>query len=204
MLEKVWDEKALVSEVNRLEALLSPFVDSSANFKANVESVRRFIKTRRAELTPELEGAVPTLNSKPLELAKRRIVGSFTGKFSTANGIRRPAGELSGTLWDQPITFRETSFDIQTADEEERIILQFVAVTATGQQHFIYLGIDSDSVTTGKPIAIDNTRIQGTFGFEGRYVGMLRGSMVLSKASKTGGELAGEFAVDVFSKQPKP
>ena len=33
---------------------------------------------------------------------------------------------------------------------------------------------------------------------------MLRGSLLLSKASKTGGEMAGEFSVDVFSKQPKP
>jgi hypothetical protein len=205
MLEKVWDEKALLSEVNRVEALLSPFVQSeSANFKANVESVRRFIKSRRTELNPELEGPVPTLNSKPLELATRRVVGRFTGKFSTAAGLRQASAELSGTLWDQPLTFRETAFDLQTASGEEGIFFQIVAVTEGGQRHFIYLGIDPDSVTTAKPIPIDNTRIQGTFGSDGRYVGMLRGSLVLSKASKTGGEMAGEFTVDVFSKQPKP
>ena len=86
----------------------------------------RFIRSRRAELTPELNGPVPILKSKPLELAKRRIVGRFTGKFSTAKGFRQTSAELSGTLWDRSLAFRETSFDIQTS-EEDGIILQFVA-----------------------------------------------------------------------------
>ena len=82
--------------------------------------------------------------------------------------------------------------------------MQLVVTTDSGRQHYIIMGIDPDSVTTGKPIPIDNTRIQGTFGSDGRYIGILRGSLTLSKASKTGGEMAGEFTVDVFSKRPKP
>jgi hypothetical protein len=197
MLETVWDEKALLKEVQRLEALLSPH-SSGSNFKPYLESVRRFIQSRRSELVPELDGPVPALKSKPLELAKRRIVGRFTGRFSKGKA------ELSGTLWDQKRAFRETSYDIQSADEEEGIIMQFVGTTQNGQQHYIFLAIDPDSIATGKPIAIDNTRIQGTFGSDGRYLGILRGSLTLSKASKTGGEMAGEFTVDVFSKRPKP
>ena len=209
LFETVWDEKALIGEVNRLESLLSPFLASqSADFKANLESVRRFIKSRRAELAPELDGPPPTLRSKPLQLAKRRIVGRFTGKFSTANGVRQASAELSGTLWDQPLTFREISMNVHipqapTADSEDRIMVNFVAPTESdGNQYVIYLAIDPDSYATGKPIAIDNTRIQGMFASQNRYIGMLRGSLLLTKA--TNAEIAGEFTVDIFSKLPKP
>ena len=199
MLERVWDEKALVREVSRVETLLLPHLESQReNFKSSVENVRRFMQGRRSELTPELDGPVPVLKSKPLELAKRRIVGRFTGSFAKGKA------EVSGTLWDEKVTFRETLFDIQAGDEEEGIIMQFVATTDTGRQHYIILGIDPDSISTGKPIAIDNTRIQGTFGSDGRYIGMLRGSLTLSKASKTGREMEGAFTVEVFSKRPKP
>jgi hypothetical protein len=82
--------------------------------------------------------------------------------------------------------------------------MQIGTVTDSGQQHYIFLAIDPDSIGIGRPIPIDNTRIQGSFGSDGRYIGILRGSLTLSKASKTGGEMAGEFTVDVFSKRPKP
>ena len=210
LLQTAWNETVILREANRLEALLSPFlVAQSAEFKANVEGVRRFIKTRRAELTPELDGPVPALKSKPLEFAKRRNVGRFTGKFSAVTGNRqsRASVELSGKLWDQPLTFRDTALNVhippgQTNDSDDRIILNIAAPTESGgNQYVLYLAIDPDSYATGKPIPIDNTHIQGMFASQERYLGMLRGSLLLNKATDT--EIAGEFTVDLFSKLPK-
>ena len=212
LLQTAWNEKALLAEVDRLEALLTPALPSSSSFNANLQSVRRFIKNRRAELTLELGGPVPTLKSKPLELAKRRIVGRFTGKFSTTGRNRQNnTAELSGTLWDQPLAFREISMDLQippptepSSDGDARIEMQFAATTDTGTRYFIYLAIDPDSYATGQPIPIDNTRIQGMFASE-RYIGMLRGTLTLTHASKTPtGQTAGHFTIEVFSKLPKP
>ena len=207
LLQSAWNEKALLAEVDRLEALLTPALPSSAGFKANLQSVRRFIKNRRAELAPELDGPAPVLKSKPLELAKRRIVGRFTGKFSTT-GNRQNTAELSGTLWDQPLTIRDVSMDLQipprtepSSDDDARIMMQFALTTDTGSQYYLYLAIDPDSYATGKPIPIDNTRIQGMFASQERHIGMLRGSLTLTEASKTP---AGHFTAEVFSKQPKP
>lgn len=204
VLSSAWDEKALLREIDRLERLLAPHLSAQReNVTANVASVRRFVTSRRSELEPELFGPAPTLKSKPLELAKRRNVGQFTVTFGL-NEEGKVSTQCSGTLWDQPISFTDVSLDVQIDESEERRILQFMASTAKNELYVISLAIDPDSYMAGKSIPIDNTHIQGMFGTGERYVGMLRGSLLLTKASKTSNEVAGEFTVDVFSKLPKP
>lgn len=203
VLSSAWDEKALLREIDRLEKMLTPHLTAQHDIKANVASVRRFVSSRRADLEPELFGPAPALKSKPLELAKRRNVGRFTGSF----GLHEDGNvsvQCSGTLWDQPLSFSDVSLSFQIDESEERRILQFMGSTAKNEVYVISLAIDPDSYMAGKPIPIDNTHIQGMFGTGERYVGMLRGSLLLSKASKTSNEVAGEFTVDVFSKLPKP
>ena len=216
IMDHAWNEAALVREVARLEALLSPVVGpGSAEFKGYIEEVRRFIKARRAEISPELNGPVPALKSRPLELAKRRNVGRFSGKFSTTlpnNAARQPANsvELSGKLWDQQITFRDISLQAQVpqganADSDERIMIFLSGSTqANGKQYAIYFQVDPESYAPGTPIPIDHTHVIGWFSTPERMIGMIRGSLLLTKAGKTpGSEIAGEFTAEVFSKLPK-
>jgi hypothetical protein len=223
ILKTAWNEEVLLREVKRLEALLAPFLRApAAQFHGNVEEVRRFIQTRRDELTPELNGPAPILKSRPLELAKRRNVGAFAGKFSVklANGRPVPPSKtstnsitLTGTLWDEPLTFREVILETQMQSNVEsddpssdnRIFIGFIATTAGAQQYVLYLGIDPDSYVTGRPIPINNTHIMGFCGTRERNLGMLRGSLLLTAAPKTGnGQLSGEFTADLFTKHPKP
>ena len=213
ILEKAWNEDALLREVNRLEALLAPLAGSqAADFRGNIEYVRSFIRARRAEITPELDGPVPPLKSRPLEFAKRRNVGHFSGRFqadlSNGNASRESAGSvsLSGTLWDEKLVFRDVIVRTQLPDarSEERILIMFQGAASGNRRYVLYFAIDPESYTTGKAIAVDNTRIMGTFGSQERSIGMLRGSLQLTKAGKApNGEIAGEFSVDVFSKLPK-
>lgn len=216
LLKSAWDEDALLREVNRLETLLSPVLGpQAAQFKGNIDEVRRFIKSRRAEVSPDLQGPVPSLKSKPLELARRRNVGHFTGRFSTAlngnvgRGVANSA-ELSGTLWEQQLTFRDLSLQTYVpqdanADSDDRVVIVLSGAAQPGnKQYVVYLQVDPESYATGKAIPIDHTHVIGWFHSQERMIGMLRGSLQLTKASKTpGGEIAGEFAIDIFSKLPK-
>jgi hypothetical protein len=216
LLKSAWNEDALLREVKRLETLLAPSLGTqTAEFKGNVEEVRRFIKSRRAEISPELDGPIPALKSKPLELARRRNVGHLEGRFSTVlNGNRAratvDAAALSGTLWDEQLTFREITLQTHVPPEgnvqsDDRIVI-VVSGSAQpgGKQYVVYLQVDPESYATGKRIPIDHTRIIGWFHSQERMIGMLRGSLLLSKAGKTpGGEVAGEFTIDIFSKLPR-
>lgn len=216
LMKSAWNEDALLREVKRLETLLAPSLGSqTAEFRGNVEEVRRFIKGRRAEISPELEGPIPALKSKPLELARRRNVGHLEGRFSTVLNGNRARGTvdtaaLSGTLWDEQLTFREITVQTHVppegnVDSDDRIVI-VVSGSAQpgGKQYVVYLQVDPESYATGKAIPIDHTRIIGWFHSQDRMIGMLRGSLLLSKAGKTpGSEIAGEFSIDIFSKLPK-
>lgn len=214
LLKSAWNEEALLREANRLEALLAPSVGpQAAEFRENVEEVRRFIKSRRAEIGPELNGPIPPLKSKPLELARRRNVGHFTGRFSTtlnANGRAPDSAELSGALWDQELSFRDLTLQTHippdaNADSDDRVVIVVSGTARPGnKQYVVYLQVDPESYVTGKPIPIDHTRVIGWFHSQERMIGMLRGSLLLTKASKTpGGEISGQFTIDIFSKLPK-
>jgi spore coat protein CotH len=220
VLEDAWNEEVLLREVDRLERLLMPVADVQAEeFKGSLEQVRGFIKGRRAELASELDGPAPALKSTPLELAKRRNVGQFHGRFAIkagndTGGSELKQGELSGKLWDNPITFGRTFYRGQVPDagSESPVVIM---ITGFGEgsdtQYMMYLAIDPDSYVAGRAIRIDNTRIFGMLGMtEGKgqnmkRIGMLRGTLQLTKAGKANGEeIAGEFNADVFSKLPKP
>ena len=217
LLKSAWNEELLLREVKRLETLLVPSLGpQAAQFRGYVEKVRRFIKSRRAELSPELEGPLPTLKSRPLELAKRRNVGHFTGRFSTTlnadlSGGAANSAELSGTLWDQQLTFRDLALQIYVppngnADSDDRVMIVLSGSAQPGnKQYAVFLQVDPESYAIGNPIPIDHTHVIGWFHSQERMIGMLRGSLLLNKASKTpGGEIAGEFTIDIFSKLPKP
>ena len=223
VLEQAWKEEPLLQEVNRLEALLAPYLGPQAeDFKSSIASVRRFIAGRRAELSPELDGPVAELKSKPLELAKRRNVGHFAGSFTTVWGTVNPSklsgpgqATLSGKLWERELTFQKAT--VQTGgrgsdSSEERPMIALTGTTATYEkQYVVYFSIDPESFEAGIPIPIDNTHIFGGLmemdskGQSSKMIGMLRGSLLLKSASRDAqGKVEGEFKANVFSKLPKP
>jgi hypothetical protein len=226
VLKSAWNEKCLVAEVNRLEALLSPHLAShTQEVKLAIDKVRQFIKSRRLELEPELDGPAPELKSKPLDLAKRRNIGHFEGVFSTVgdNSYSEPSAtngsgeaKVKGKLWDQDIAPRKVhvqagGFGGSASSDQPPVLTFTLEPGANGKRYALYLSIDPESLETGVPIPIDNTHIFGGFietnpeGQGSKIVGMLRGRLLLRTASREPkGRIEGEFRTDVFSKLPKP
>lgn len=70
ILKEHWDEKKLLAETDRIEALLDPYIRESSRqrgFYRSLDSVRQFIRTRREEILDEVADGMPiwTKGSEP-------------------------------------------------------------------------------------------------------------------------------------------
>ena len=70
ILKEHWDEKKLLAETDRIEALLDPYIreySRQRGFYRSLDSVRQFIRTRREEILDEVADGMPiwTKGSEP-------------------------------------------------------------------------------------------------------------------------------------------
>ena len=56
LLDEHWDEVALIAETERIERMLAPHLCTSQEFQVDYESLREFIRTRRAVVEAEIAG----------------------------------------------------------------------------------------------------------------------------------------------------
>lgn len=105
LLDRAWDEDALLAEVDRIEELLGAHVVvDPAAFAADLERIREFVRGRRAaveadvERDPEWPGA---LRESPCLRQVGTATGTFTsdfGPFPAANPFTAGTGTLEVTL----------------------------------------------------------------------------------------------------------
>lgn len=105
VLDAVWDESALLAEVDRMAAL----VGDAANPRA-LSSLRSFIATRRADIEREL--AAPdtpwTLGERQLRACRPEMITDVRGTFATTWGgpeVVNEYGALELSLSGQPQSF---------------------------------------------------------------------------------------------------
>jgi hypothetical protein len=106
LLDNVWDETALIAEVDRMAALIGPQADA-----ASLEQVRDVIRGRRAAIESELAGGPPPWTAPLREAPCFVPIGDLQGTFSTTWGtIGAPdpfaagTGTMTGTLDGSPLT----------------------------------------------------------------------------------------------------
>lgn len=100
LLQTAWDEAGLLAEAGRLEALIRSRVHvSPSHFRTGLGKVRSFIRNRRADLQPELDGPAPAWD---IPLKKRPCLdkaGTLSAVFDTTWRKGRPANPLTnGTV----------------------------------------------------------------------------------------------------------
>jgi hypothetical protein len=96
LLATAWDEAALGAEIDRVAALIAPYVDP-ATHPGDVAQVRGFVDGRRAALEAEL-AAGPAPYDQPLRGAFCMAeIGRVTGTFSTTWGTAGGDPWASGT-----------------------------------------------------------------------------------------------------------
>ena len=96
LLKENWDEDALLAETRRLEKLLLPHVSpAQSDFPEEVEELRKFISTRRADLVSEISDEMPLWSEIPDPPA---IIPSFFNNETTSDSIWNAAmqGDIPG------------------------------------------------------------------------------------------------------------
>jgi ankyrin repeat protein len=65
LLDKHWDEEALLAEVNRAQAMIEPHLTPAQKRALPRGEIRRFIPSRRADILKEISGDMPLWSSAP-------------------------------------------------------------------------------------------------------------------------------------------
>jgi spore coat protein CotH len=114
LLDTVWDETAILAEIDRMEQLITPLADpgGTKGLAAEIEEVRDFVRTRRAALLAELDAAPPAWTWPLPQPPCFEVLGDWSGTFSTTFGtLNSPTpfsagtGTLIGSIRGVPRTF---------------------------------------------------------------------------------------------------
>jgi hypothetical protein len=106
LLATAWDEHAMLAEIDRMAALITPIADpdGSANLAARLDEVRAFVRERRAAIEAELDAGPPDWTAPLRDLPCAEHIGSVSGNFDTTFGttgsdaFATGTGTLGGTI----------------------------------------------------------------------------------------------------------
>ena len=162
-LQELWHESDLLAEIDRMDALISPFVtDDLQGFAAQVRAVRSFVSTRRGQLEAEL-------NSQPEWDRPLRdpwcipVLGTLSGSFQTTwatidteDVFTTGPGTLDLALDTLPPDVMEVASAAGYDPDSGTPVVRLVARTSATQIHVVQVAIpDPAMLTPGASIAID-------------------------------------------------
>ena len=120
VLDEIWDESALLAEVDRMEALLSSEVDISERLES-IDGIRYYISARRAHL----EGQLPM---EPMELLPTyciQEVGTLSAEFETtwdtmeSRDLTQVGSSEMDLVWGgNPVPFERSGAGAGPSDED--------------------------------------------------------------------------------------
>lgn len=215
VLDEVWDEDAMFSDLDRLEILANDHVHPrQRGFQTALNQVRRFIRNRRAEIGAETRDgpiAVERRARRPMHtVAVGKITGSFSTRWNGSNGnpvAQRNGSRVEGKLNRGSFTLGHLSSIANMGRArrwsrgETQPTVTLSGVRSTDDQSVtITIVVPSALFRSGgaKPI-----KVQGRFSQDGQPrgwgSGMLDGRLTLQRAGMANGSVvAGEFDLDLY------
>ena len=210
LLDTVWNPAELNAEIDRMEALVTPFAagNNVSELAAQIQTVRDFVDIRRDVLGAELADGPPVWPTPLLDPPCLVNVGSMTGTFQatwgTLNMFPSGSGTLAGTMNENDVASANVN---ATAgfDEESKVAIQLFAEQPDGTLAVLFFIIhkEEDFLVGSQPFnLVDLVGISGfydpvadTFGGGGLLLG---GSLTLDQVGVTDGDpVTGSFSVDV-------
>lgn len=216
LVEKVWDEKALLAEIDRIEQLTSGHLVKTEATEAAVRRVREFIGGRREAVMAELNGPAPAWNwplTEPMSVKKAGTVsGTFSGRW--------------GTLLGDPFTASEATLELQLGDQRSTQFAKIGATAGESQQptdrgnsavrimarredsaklQMVALSVNPRRFKPGQ-LDIDMTTVSGvvmeidpsTGGF--KFQGLLQGTVTLKNTgTEKDAAVAGSFEAEIVA-----
>ena len=178
LLAGPWSEAAIEAELDRVSALIAPFVPDRAAHMAEVEKVRAFVRGRRAQVMPELDAGGAAWDKPPIATPCFSVGGSVRGTFSTTWGtlaMTSPFGPGMGTLEVTLAGMTETASVAGAGAGSDtssglgaRATIQVVGASAGGSIRAVALYVEPVLFAPGATFAFD---WQSAFGVLVRVVG---------------------------------
>jgi len=124
LVEKVWDDQALLAEIDRIEKLTGDHLPKNEATEAAYRRVREFVAGRREAVMAELNGPAPDWTwplNEPMYVTKAGTVsGTFSGQW--------------GTLMGSPFAPSEATLDLQLDGQRTTKFAQIGATAGESQQ----------------------------------------------------------------------
>ncbi len=224
ILDKHWDEEKLLTEIDRIEAMLKPHsAGSQLKFGSALERTREFIRQRRDDIINETADGMPEWKNAPSGPIVIASVGTiktkFTAKFfeySPRDGTGLGQVEFELTMEGKKVELKNLGVHASWEDGKGKsskkgktsmLAITFVGERVdNGEKLLFYLTIDEDK------FKVDEDPIQS----EGKIVAdgglSVRGLTKLTAASlDEGGKVEGEFEGEIMkmkgfdrAEKPKP
>jgi len=209
LMDSVWDEDALNAEIDRMVALVSPYLqpDEVALFDEGVATIRAYIPEREARIRAELEAGAPDWG-EPLRSAFCMVdVGGMSGTFDTtwgslADDALYGGGDMKLEWYGEDIPFSQV---ISLAGEDAgQATLAVLGVLGTNTYIYPWFMIPMDDVEPGAELAVDWEQVRAYAVYvEGSTASVLGyvgdGSIIFEEAGTDEGDaISGSFDVRIF------
>ena len=158
LLKEQWNEDALIAETRRLEKLLLPHVvPAQSSFTDKLEELRKFIRTRRADLVAEISDGMP-LWSKIPEPPPTFPSSLANGLDSDSIGNAAKNGDIPGIK-----TQLAKGIDVDARDAFGSIPLSLAALTGKSKamEFLLEKGADVDAVNKKNETAMHSAAFLG-------------------------------------------
>jgi hypothetical protein len=217
LLNTVWNEPALLAEVDRLAALIKDHAHvSREQFDDGVKQVRKFIQKRRAAIQPELDDPAPEWAHPMKRAPYMDKIGKVTSAFTTTWQDAPPLNPfINGTI----------TLSLELGGETQK--LSMAGISAGPNQGARGVGVPTISLIGLRPsdgklfvpllifepeffaanvsVKVDSYSVlgiylEGVFGKdEPKIAGLLNGTLNLKEATtKPGGTVSGSLEADLF------
>jgi spore coat protein CotH len=174
LLTTAWDETAMLAEIDRMAALITPIADpdGSANLAARLEEVRASVRERRAEIEAELDAGPPDWTAPLRDIPCAEKLGAVSGQLETTFGttggdaFASGTGVLTGAIQGVPIQADEVGAtsgwdpDIQPPAPPVVQVAGLARVT-DGTYRLLTLRIDPGKLVAGTSAPIDWVDVVG-------------------------------------------
>ena len=168
LIEAVWDEAAMLTEIDRMETLVEPLADpaGTGGFTQSVEDLRSFVRERPGQVLEELDAGPPSWDQPLRDPLCFAAIGHVTGDFDTTWGtIEEPnvfasgTGTLDAVLGEVPVqvtmTGSKAGWDPQAAPADPRAQVQVISALPDGNFGGLVINVRPEHFEPGAALPVD-------------------------------------------------
>ena len=161
LLNSVWNEKSIIGEIDRMEALITAIADptGSTGLKGEIDAVRQFVLGRRQAITTELANGSPAWNDPLPDPPCLKIIGELSATFSTewataaADPFMSGTGTMQAIVDGAPMQFGPIG--VSSGPDGSYCMLNIVSQLPDGTYAILLVRVLSSNFKSGQTLASD-------------------------------------------------